>query len=394
MTIVRALSLIYAALLMTTTAGMAAECDGKLPAFLKGVKAEALAAGAFEAAIDKTLRGARIDPKILARDREQSVFRQNFIEFSERTVSKSRLSIGRKKMQRHADVFARAERVHGVPAGVIAAFWAMETDFGVVQGDFNTRNALVTLAHDCRRPELFRPQLMALITMVENGDIDPNTSTGAWAGETGQIQMLPRDIVAWGADGDGDGHVNLKTSAPDAIMTAAGFIRHLGFRRGQPWLQEVLVPDNLPWEKSGFASGMTAADWFRLGVRPRDGNEGFAKLTADLLLPQGRKGPAFLAYPNFGVYLEWNKSLVYATAAAYFATRLSGAAPYLNGSPEQGLSGSAMKALQEKLQARGHNVGKIDGILGRATRVAVRKEQKRLGMPADGWATPALLEAL
>ena len=379
--------------LLASTAS-AEQCGGDLSAFLAGVKTEAIAKGLSAEAADKALAGAQIDQKVLSRDRAQGVFRQTFTEFSQRTVSKARLDLGAKKIKEYASVFKRAEDEFGVPAGVITAFWAMETDFGAVQGDFNTRNALVTLSHDCRRPELFRPQLIALIKMVEHGDLDPQTNTGAWAGEIGQVQMLPKDIIAFGVDGDGDGHENLKTSAPDAILTAAKFIQHLGFRRGEPWIQEVTLPENLPWEKSGLGGTLTAGDWFAAGVTPRDGNTSFASLPAALVLPQGRKGPAFITYPNFNVYLEWNQSFIYTTSAAYFATRLNGAPAYDKGNPETGLNDADMRALQTKLQALGHDVGKIDGILGSGTRVAIQKEQARLGMPADGWATPALLGAL
>lgn len=384
-----------AALLLAGTAeAQTATCGGDFGAFLEGVKAEAISRGVSPDVAERALTGARIDQKVLSRDRAQGVFRQTFLEFSRRTVSQSRLDIGRRKLSELSSVFARAEQEFGVPGPVIAAFWAMETDFGAVQGDFNTRNALATLAHDCRRPELFRPQLLAAIEMVGHGDLDPQTTTGAWAGEIGQVQMLPRDIIEFGIDGDGDGHVNVKQSAPDAILTAARFIQHLGFRRGEPWIQEVRVPENLPWEKTGLQSGMTAGEWFALGVVPRDGDTGFGHLPASLVLPQGRKGPAFITYPNFNVYLEWNQSFIYTTSAAYFATRLAGAPPYERGNPEEGLSDEAMKLLQTKLQNLGHDVGKIDGILGSGTRAAIQKEQLRLGMAADGWATPALLNAL
>ena len=382
------------ALAQTEPAAQKPACGGDLGSFLEGVKAEAVAHGLSASAADQALAGARLDRKVLSRDRGQGVFRQTFLEFSQRTVSGARLDIGRQKMKQYADVFARAEAEYGVPAPVIAAFWAMETDFGAVQGDFNTRDALVTLAHDCRRPELFRPQLIALISMVEHGDLDPQTNTGAWAGEIGQVQMLPRDIIEFGTDGDGDGHVNLKKSEEDVILTAARFIQSLGFNRGEPWTQEVTLPDDLPFEKSGLGGTLTASDWFALGVTPRDGNTSFGHLKASLALPQGRKGPAFLTYPNFGIYLEWNQSFIYTTSAAYFATRLAGAPPYQKGNPEDGLSTDEMIALQEKLQAMGHDVGKIDGILGGGTRVAIQKEQQRLGMAADGWATRQLLEAL
>ncbi|MCO5730318.1 lytic murein transglycosylase [Rhizobium sp. SSA_523] len=380
--------------LAQTAAPSTAACGGDLSAFLEGVKAEATAQGIPADAADKALAGARIDEKVLSRDRAQGVFRQTFLEFSQRTVSQARLDIGRKKLQDLSSTFAKAQEDYGVAPGVIAAFWAMETDFGAVQGDFNTRNALVTLAHDCRRPELFRPQLIALIQMVQHGDLDPQSNTGAWAGEIGQVQMLPKDIIAHGVDGDGDGHVNVKTSAPDAILTAASFIKSLGFRAGEPWIQEVELPEELPWEKSGLGNEVPAGEWFKLGVKPRDGKTEFSELPAALILPQGRKGPAFLTYPNFAIYLEWNKSFIYTTSAAYFATRLSGAPPYQKGNPEQGLTIDEMKALQAKLDAKDHDVGEIDGILGSGTRRAVQREQKRLGLPADGWPTAALLNAL
>jgi lytic murein transglycosylase len=372
----------------------AQECGGDFNAFLAGLKTEAMTLGVPADAADKALAGAQIDNKVLSRDRGQSVFKQSFLEFVQRTVSQPRLDIGKKKMVEYAAAFQRAEQEFGVTPAVITAFWAMETDFGAVQGDFNTRNALVTLAHDCRRPELFRPQILAAMEMVQHGDLDPQTGTGAWAGEIGQVQMLPVDIVKFGTDGDGDGHVRLKDSSPDAILTAAKFIQHLGFVRGQPWIQEVSIPDNLPFEKTGLGGTLTAQQWFDLGVVPRDGNTAFGALPAAVVLPQGRKGPAFITYPNFNIYLEWNQSFIYTTSAAYFATRLNGAPPMDKKNPEPGLNDTDMKTLQTKLTALGYDVGKIDGILGGGTRVAIQKEQAKLGMPADGWATQALLNAL
>jgi lytic murein transglycosylase len=372
----------------------AVTCGGDLAAFLDGVKQEAISKGIPASAVDEALAGAQIDPKVLSRDRAQGVFRQTFLEFSQRTVSQARLDIGRQKLKQYADVFSRGETEFGVPAGVITAFWAMETDFGAVQGDFNTRNALVTLSHDCRRPQLFRPQLIALIEMVQHGDLNPAANTGAWAGEIGQVQMLPEDIIAHGVDGDNSGHIDVKSSSPDAILTAAKFIQSMGFKPGQPWIQEVTLPESLPFEKSGLGNEIPASQWFSYGVTPRDGNTSFGNLKAALILPQGRKGPAFLTYPNFDIYLQWNQSFIYTTSAAYFATRLSGAPPYQKGNPEPGLDVDAMKQLQEKLDAHGHDVGKIDGILGSGTRQAVQAEQARLGMPADGWPTQALLQAL
>ncbi len=149
---------------------------------------------------------------MLKRDRAQGVFTQTFAEFSNRMINDYRLKQGAANLKKYADVFARADQEFGVPGPVIAAFWGLETDFGAVQGDFNTLNALVTLAHDCRRPELFRPQIVPLLTLIDHGDL-PADVTGAWAGEIGQTQMLPSDIKNRGVDGDGDGLVDVRKSA-------------------------------------------------------------------------------------------------------------------------------------------------------------------------------------
>ncbi|WP_144409611.1 lytic murein transglycosylase [Martelella endophytica] len=385
-----------AAGLTALVAGPAAaqQCGGDFSQFLSGVKAEAMQRGLSAQAADAVLSGASVSQSVLNRDRAQGVFKQTFLEFSQRTASAARLNIGKQKIQQLSSTFDRARREYGVPAGVLTAFWAMETDFGAVQGDFNTRDALVTLSYDCRRPEIFRPQLLALIEMTQHGDFDPATETGAWAGELGQVQMLPEDIIHFGVDGDGDGHVRVKKSSPDALLTAANYIRSLGWRAGEPWIQEVTLPASLPWDKTGFGGGLTAAQWFKLGVTPRDGNTKFANLPVALLMPQGRFGPSFLAYPNFNVYLQWNQSFIYTTSVAYFATRFEGAPAYNKGNPEPGLSDGQMKQLQQTLARKGYDVGKVDGILGAGTRDAVRDVQMQLGVPADGWPTPALLQAL
>lgn len=387
--------LLLPALVLTLSAApaLAQQCGGDFRQFLAGVKKEAVAKGLSAKAADATLSGAQIDRKVLARDRSQGVFKMPFIDFSQRVISGHRMQHGAKNMKKYSGIFARTEKEYGVPAPVITAFWALETDYGAVQGDFNTVNALATLAHDCRRPELFRPQLIAAIEMVQHGDLDPRRTTGAWAGEIGMVQMLPEDIIKFGKDGNGDGHVTLKNSAEDAILTAGAFIQNLGWRRGDPWLQEVTVPGNLDWSKTGLGTSMPVADWARLGVKARSGKLR-TDLPASLILPQGRKGPAFLAYPNFDIYLEWNQSFVYTTTAAYFATRLGGAPVYNKGNPDKGLNDAQMKQLQTKLRSMGYDVGKIDGILGAGTRGAVQDVQKKLGLPADAWPTPELLRKL
>lgn len=378
------------ALLLMSSPALAAPCGGSLSDFTAAITAEAVAAGLPETAAESYLAGARIDERVLRADRSQGVFRMSFIDFSRRLISQDRLERGRALAARHAAIFDRAEAEYGVPRGILLAFWAFETDYGAIQGDFNTRDALVTLGHDCRRPELFQPQILAAIALHAQGDL-PTDTTGAWAGEIGMVQMLPADILARGVDGDGDGHVTLKTSVADALLSGARLLQHHGWQAGQPWLAEVTVPAEMDWSLSGLETALSVAEWQAMGVT---GRAGLPEGRASLILPQGRFGPAFLAYDNFRTLFEWNQSFTYVLTGAYFATRLEGAPVYDAGNPEPGLDEAQMMRLQEKLAARGHDVGRIDGILGAGTRAAVQAEQKRLGLPADAWPTAALLDAL
>lgn len=386
-------SLLGIALLAASGAVAEVPCGGSFSVFVTSMRDEAISRGANPDAARTFFSGVAQDPKVLRSDRAQGVFQMPFIDFSRRLISKSRLDKGAAKLRQHSSIFDRVEQTYGVAPGVLLAFWALETDYGAFQGDFNTLNALMTLSHDCRRPELFRPQVFAALKLFEQGSFDPDRTTGAWAGEVGMVQMLPEDILENGVDADGDGHVDLKASVPDALMSGGAMLQDLGWRAGEPWLQEVVMPESFDWSLTGTDTVRSAAEWQSLGVKPRSGAI-FEDLAASVLLPQGRKGPAFLAYPNFSVYFEWNQSFVYVATAAYFATRLSGAPIYLAGNPDPGLDDSQMRLLQEKLTKLGHDVGGIDGILGSRTRTAVQKEQKRLGLPADAWPTMDLLNQL
>lgn len=388
------------AAMLVDVAGAAADpasartCGGEFSTWKSVVAAEAAAAGVGRTGLD-ALAGASVDPKVLERDRAQGVFSQSFIEFSRRMINDYRLKNGAANLRKHAEVFARAEREFGVPGPVITAFWALETDFGAVQGDFLTLNALVTLAHDCRRPDLFRPQLVPLLTLIDRGVL-PADVRGAWAGEIGQTQMLPSDYLLRGVDGDGDGRVDLRGSVPDVIMTTANKIRSRGWKGGQPWIREVRVPDDMPWEQTGRTNKLPLSQWSVWGVTGRDGAPlaDAGGLSAGIVLPMGRKGPAFLTFDNYDVYLQWNQSAIYTLTAAHLAARFAGQPAYDPRDPEPGLSRDEMKALQTRLVALGYDVGGIDGVLGNLTREAVRAEQKRLGLAIDGWPTKAMLAML
>jgi lytic murein transglycosylase len=383
------------ALGLSTGGATAQQCGGDFGQFVQGLRAEAAQRGYSQQTIDGFFRHADYYQRAIDADRRQGIFTVPFTEFARRLISQNRIDNGRRNAQRYAAVFDEIERRFGVSRGILLAFWAFETDYGAFQGDYNTLDSIVTLAYDCRRPELFRPEVFGALELYTQGDFDPATTQGAWAGEIGMVQMLPEDIVRHGIDGDGDGHVYLQTSAPDALMSGANILSSLGWRPREPWLVEVTVPETLDWYDTGIHTTRRVSQWAADGVRARTGGGLPMQGTqASVVLPEGRNGPAFLAYPNFNVLFEWNQSFTYVLTAAYFATRLEGAPVFDAGNPDPGLSGNEMRELQRRLAARGHDVGGIDGILGAGTRMAVREEQRRLGLPADAWPTRALLNAL
>ena len=388
-------------LLASSTAFAAATCEtptnpSKFPSWLAGLKKEAAGMGISRRATS-VLDGMTYDPAVIKRDRQQSVFSLTFIEFQARLISANRMNKGAALIKQHAGIFKNVEQRYGVPPSVITAFWGLETDFGGYMGDFHTIRSLATLAYDCRRPEKFRPQVFAALQIIDRGDMAEDDMIGAWAGEIGQVQFLPADFLESGVDADGDGRVDLKRSIPDILMSTGSLMVNHGWQANQPWLQEVTVPEDLPWEEADIAIEHTRAQWAKWGVKLASGKSLKAdKMEASLLLPMGRHGPAFLAYPNFTkVYLKWNESLIYSTTAAYFATRLSGAPVVGNGNgPVNALDYNQIMELQKVLTRMGYDVGKIDGKLGAQSRAAVKSVQIKLGLPADSWPTPDLLNRL
>ena len=376
---------------------LAAGChkEATFDAWLDGVRAEARADGISQGAINAALSGVSFDPAIVKKDHGQGVFTQDFLQFSGRMVNSDRLTAGRGNMARLKSTFARIEQQFGVPAPVLTAFWGLETDFGSFNGDGPTLTSLATLGYDCRRPDLFRTQLLFAMKIIDRGDLSAGQMRGPWAGELGQLQFIPQRYFTYGVDFDGDGRVNMLTSSADALASGANYLKSIGWHGGEPWLQEVRVPATLPWDQADLSIKLPLTQWATWGVTQADGQPLAATgPDASLLLPMGRNGPAFLAYPNFDVYLIWNNSLVYSTTAAYFATRLAGAGPVAHGTGAEPIAAADVREIQKLLAARGYDVGTIDGVIGQSTRAAVKDVQIKLGLPADSYPSEDLLAKL
>jgi lytic murein transglycosylase len=387
-----------AAVLFGSASGAYAACGKSAAGFdqwLQGFKQEAIAQGISPRTVSIALDGLTYDPATIAKDRGQGVFTQDFLQFSGRMVSGNRMQVGSALLKKYAPVFAKIQQQYGVPGPVLVAYWGLETDFGKVMGNLETMRSLATLSYDCRRPDEFREQLMDALRVIDRGDLTPNVMRGPAHGEVGQFQFQPSTYYKYAVDFDGDGRRDLIRSAPDSLASAANYLHSIGWQPGQPWLEEVRVPANLPWDQADVTIQRPRLFWSKYGVTYRNGKPiPGDNVPVSLHLPMGRDGPAFLAYPNFTkVYLDWNNSLVYSTTAAYYATRLAGAAPLDKGNPEP-FSAAQTKQLQALLARQGYDVGKIDGVIGAGTREAIRAMQIKYGLPADSYPSQELLNRL
>jgi len=366
--------------------------------FLTDLKQQAIAAGVSQRTITEASPYLVYDQGIVNRDRGQRVFGQVFTEFAGRMAASYRMQQGQARIKANATAFARAEKEYGVPPAVIAAFWGLESDFGANMGSLPTLPSLVSLAYDCRRSQMFANETIAALKIIQRGDLTPEEMVGSWAGELGQTQFLPTHYFNYAVDYDGDGRRDLLRSPADVIGSTANYIANgLKWRRGEPWLQEVRVPQNrastFPWDQADLTIQLPRARWAQLGVTYADGralpND---DLLVSLLLPMGRMGPAFLAYQNFAAYIEWNNSLIYSTTAGYLATRIAGSPPMLHPSASVAqLPFAELRELQQLLVRAGYNVGKVDGVMGQQSRSAVKAMQIKYGLPADSWPTAELL---
>jgi lytic murein transglycosylase len=368
---------------------------GAFDRWLADFKKEAAAKGISASAINSASPYLVFDQRIVNIDRGQRFFGQTFLEFSDKMLPAYRLQTGAAKIKQYQGIFSREEKEFGAPAAVITAFWGLESDFGGGQGKDQAIKSLTTLAYDCRRSDMFRGHLFDALRLIERGDLRADEMVGSWAGELGQTQMMPSEYYRDAVDYDGDGRRNLIRSVADVIGSTGKYLAHLGWKRGEPWLQEVRVPQNLDWKDADFSVQHPRSQWSRSGVTRADGaslpND---NLQASLVLPMGRFGPAFLAFDNFQVYTKWNNSLAYSLTAAYYATRLEGAPPMHRNANIPKISFEETRETQQILEKRGYDIGRADGVLGLKSRQAVRDMQIKLGLPADGWPTPEFLAKL
>src|SRR6185312_12800483 len=231
----RAIVAIIFSLLATPT--FAAQCGGDFNAFLNSMAREAQAKGISQAVINSAFAGVTRDQEVINFDhRQRGTFRKSFEEYVSTRVTGGRIAGAKKRLQQHAALLSRIQQQTGVPPQVVVAIWGLETDFGTADmGKRPVVKTLATLAHDCRRSELFQGELLAALQILQRGDLTQRDFVGAFAGEIGQTQFLPSSYIKYGVDADGNGHVDLRHSSADVLASTANLLGKNGWQRGQPY---------------------------------------------------------------------------------------------------------------------------------------------------------------
>lgn len=360
------------------------------------VRAKARAAGISEATLHAAFDDVHYLPPVVQADRAQPEFTRTVWDYLDSAVSPQRVARGQDKLlQVRTEADAAAAR-YGVPASILAAIWGMESNYGSNYGDIPTIDALATLGFEGRREDWARTQLLAALKILQNGDIDRAHMIGSWAGAMGQTQFLPSNFLAYAVDADGDGRRDIWGSMADVMASTANFLARSGWQADQHWGVEVQLPPEFDLSRADAKVRQPATQWAQEGVRSMDGTPLPTLDQAEVLLPAGARGPAFLVGPNFRAILRYNNSTSYALAVSLLAQRLDNGPAVQASWPRdlQALTRSQMLALQTALNARGFPTGTPDGVMGPATREGIRSYQRSIGLAADGYPDTDLLQRL
>ena len=370
--------------------------DTPFEAWKRDYMDRAIRAGAPADVIEREFDGLTPDPRVTDLDGRQSEFSKPLGLYVKGVVSDDRIAKGRAKLAA-LPWLADVETRYGVPAEILIAIWAVESGFGAVQGDFDVLRSVATLAAAGRRREWAEGELDAIIRIIATGQASRAQLKGSWAGAMGMTQFEPSTYLQYAVDGDGDGRRDIWTDANDALASTANLLVHYGWKRGQRWDCEVLLPRGFDYSLAEGPS-QTPIDWAELGAVKADGvawTGADAVTEAQLILPAGAYGPAFLIFPNHMAIRKYNNSTAYALSVGLLAERIAGAGPLHTPWPyEVAFSKADRLDAQTALAKLGFDPGAIDGVLGASTRVGVRAWQKARGLPADGYLSPSVLQRL
>ncbi len=361
-----------------------------------GLRSAATTAGVSGSTFDRVMRDVEPDMRVIELMQNQPEFKTPIWDYLATLVDEQKVSEGRALLQKHASLLSRIEQAYGVDRHAVVAVWGVESDYGNISGGRFLPQALSTAAcFGPRRREFFRGELISTLKIIERGDLAAEKLRGSWAGAFGHTQFIPSTYLRLAVDFDGDGKRDLVDSIPDALASTANYLKRSGWITGASWGYEVKLPSEYSGP-SGRTNKAPADAWASRGITRLDGSAVSGLPAAGLLLPAGRNGPAFLVTRNFDAAYAYNAAESYALAISVLSDRLRGRPGIRTPWPtdDRGLSRAERKILQERLIARGYDVGKPDGAIGALTRAAIRDVEARLGLPQTGRAGGKVFDAL
>jgi lytic murein transglycosylase len=350
--------------------------------------------GAHKWEYARELESVTPNPSVIRLDRNQPEFSRPAGTYIQNAVTPARIAMARQRVDR---VPWEVTQKYGVPTEILLGVWAQESAFGQIQGDFDVIRSLATLAYDGRRRAWAEEQLKHALDIVVSGKRDRAGLKGSWAGAMGQTQFMPDNYLNLGVDQNGDGKVDIWGSDADALASAAKLLAQAGWKRGQGWAYEVVLPSNFDYAEAEGPKHPWSV-WAARGVRLAGGqslNGAEAAEGATILLPQGAKGPVFLALPNHYVIRRYNNSVSYALAIGLIADAVQGKPPLTAAWPNDGpLTRDQRVGAQQALTRMGFDTQGVDGVIGSNTRAALRRWQQANGRVADGYLTDVLADEL
>ena len=373
----------------------AAPAEASLSSCVAGLKAKAKRAGVKSALVNKALSGVKFDEKVVRFSRSQPEFRTPIWDYMTFLVDPERIADGKQALARHGKTLAAVEKKYGVDRYILTALWGIESDYGKIRGEFFMPHGLANVICAGRKPKLFTQQLIAGLKLVQRGDLKLDDLYSSWASAFGQTQFIPTTYQRLAVDFDGDGRRDLVNSVPDALASAANFLRKSGWNSSRPWGFEVRIPKGYRGPK-GRKRRASIQTWTKRGITNIDGTPLKSRFSAALILPAGRNGPAFLVSRNFNALYSYNAAVSYALAIGHLSDRLRGRGPLSKPWPtnDPGLTRAQRTELQRLLLNAGYDIGEVDGKIGPITTGAIKQAQKKFGMKVNGRPSMSIYKAL
>ena len=362
-----------------------------------GFKSRAQAQGIRPAVLERAFAGIGYDPSVIERDRNQAEFKREIWDYLDSAASPVRVANGQAALQKHRRTLQAIEDRFGVEKEVVTAVWGLESSYGDRRGTMDVVQSLATLAHDGRRGAFFEKQLIGALQIIQAGDVDPRRMTGSWAGAMGHTQFIPTSYLAYAVDFTGDGKRDIWSDDPtDALASTAAYLKRFGWTKGQPWGVEVRLPAGFNANLAKRDIKRSPSDWAAMGVTDMQGRAVPNHGQASIILPAGTAGAAFMIFDNFGVIARYNNAEAYVIGVGHLSDRIKGG-PEIQTAWPRGyapLSFDERMEMQQRLQARGYPVEKIDGIIGPQTTEAIRAFQRSMGVNPDGFPSQDVLALL